>query len=258
MSGISSQGRSRGSQGDGSPRMARPNPGVGGEHRMPQRLDERPLAIDRLMQQLRPQAAGPFDGLAPEPIKDVPRLAEAGRGPPGASWSGPDTAGPARPRPGPDVDAIDRQVWISPWTSTSTSSTPRITTPLSWTPRNRASVRSTARNGAALRSTRSNREPRISARVKSAMRQRYRYPPALRRGGPLVRAGEVVYARRNHRLCRGSTAARRTRRYARDVAQLGQRTCFGIISELALCYPASLQLTHDRKWPNKVRSHTSL
>src|SRR5215211_4943180 len=38
----------------------------------------------------------------------------------------------------------------------------------------------------------------------------------------------------------------------RDVAQLGQRTCFGIILELALCYPVSLQLTRDRKWPNKV------
>jgi hypothetical protein len=40
------------------------------------------------------------------------------------------------------------------------------------------------------------------------------------------------------------------------VAQLGQRTCFGIISELALCYAASLQFTRDRKWSNKVRSLT--
>jgi hypothetical protein len=37
---------------------------------------------------------------------------------------------------------------------------------------------------------------------------------------------------------------------SRDVAQLGQRTCFGIISEFALCYPASLQFRHDRKWSN--------
>jgi hypothetical protein len=39
------------------------------------------------------------------------------------------------------------------------------------------------------------------------------------------------------------------------VAQLGQRTCFGIIPELALCYPASSQLMRDRKWSNKVRSN---
>jgi len=43
---------------------------------------------------------------------------------------------------------------------------------------------------------------------------------------------------------------------SRDVAQLGQRTCFGISPQLALCYPASLQLTRDRKWSSKVRSYT--
>jgi hypothetical protein len=63
---------------------------------------------------------------------------------------------------------------------------------------------------------------------------------------PLERAAEVVYPRRCHRLSRGSDRQAQ-RRFARDVAQLGQRTCFGIISELALCYPVSLQLTHDRK-----------
>jgi hypothetical protein len=47
-------------------------------------------------------------------------------------------------------------------------------------------------------------------------------------------------------------------RFLRDVAQLGQRTCFGIIPELALCYPASSQLASDHKWPNKVRSYTRL
>src|SRR5215211_7305920 len=55
-------------------------------------------------------------------------------------------------------------------------------------------------------------------------------------------------------LCRLATEPAARRRFVRDVAQLGQRTCFGIISELALCYPASLQLVHDRKWSNKVRS----
>jgi hypothetical protein len=49
---------------------------------------------------------------------------------------------------------------------------------------------------------------------------------------------------------RGSAAV------SRDVAQLGQRTCFGIISELALCYPASSQLACDRKWSIRVRSCT--
>jgi hypothetical protein len=44
-----------------------------------QRLDERPLAVDRLVQQFRRQAPGPFDGVAPETPEDVPRLAETGR-----------------------------------------------------------------------------------------------------------------------------------------------------------------------------------
>jgi len=46
-----------------------PDPGVGGEHKVAQRLDERPLAVDRFVQQLGSQAAGPLDGLAPEPFE---------------------------------------------------------------------------------------------------------------------------------------------------------------------------------------------
>jgi len=75
-----------------------------------QRLDERPLAADGLVQQLRWQAAGPFDGLAPEPLEDVPRLTEAG-------WVCRAHLGPVgippvqlRVHQGPDVDTIDRQV----------------------------------------------------------------------------------------------------------------------------------------------------
>jgi hypothetical protein len=43
-----------------------------------QGLDERPLAVYRLVQQLGWQAARPFDGLAPEPFEDVPGRTEAG------------------------------------------------------------------------------------------------------------------------------------------------------------------------------------
>jgi hypothetical protein len=46
---------------------------------VPQRLDERPLAVDGLVQQVRVQPAGALDGPRPQPLDDVPRLAEAGR-----------------------------------------------------------------------------------------------------------------------------------------------------------------------------------
>src|SRR5215475_2218392 len=46
---------------------------------MSQRLDERPLAVDRLVQQLRLHAAKAFDGLGPQPLDDVPRLTESSR-----------------------------------------------------------------------------------------------------------------------------------------------------------------------------------
>jgi hypothetical protein len=55
------------------------DPGIGGEHEVPQRIGERPLTGDRLMQQLRVKPAGPGDGLAPRPLDDVPRVAEPAR-----------------------------------------------------------------------------------------------------------------------------------------------------------------------------------
>jgi hypothetical protein len=66
--------------------------------------------------------------------------------------------------------------------------------------------------------------------------------------------GHVVLKRYADRLNTTASETAGQQRFSRDVAQLGQRTCFGSISELALCYPASSQFTHDRKWPNKVRS----
>src|SRR5262245_39822141 len=77
---------------------------------MSQRLDERPLAVDRLLQQLRLQAAGAFDGLSPQPLDDIPRLAEPSR----VCRAHLD---PIRIAPvefgvdqGPDVDAVDGHV----------------------------------------------------------------------------------------------------------------------------------------------------
>src|SRR6266700_4110021 len=87
-----------------------PDPGVGGEHQVAQGLDERPLAVDRLVQQLRSQAAGPLNGLGPQPLEDVPRLAEPGRvrrahlGPAGIT---PVELGVDQ---GPDVNSVDPQV----------------------------------------------------------------------------------------------------------------------------------------------------
>jgi hypothetical protein len=62
------------------------------------------------VQQLRSQAAGPFDGPAPEPLEDVPPLAEAGRV--GRAHLGPVGIPPVElgVDQGPDVDAIDCQV----------------------------------------------------------------------------------------------------------------------------------------------------
>jgi hypothetical protein len=87
-----------------------PDPRVGGERQVAQRLGERPLAVDRLVQQFRRQAAGPGDGLVPEPLHGVPRLAEARRvrrahlGPVGVALVqlGVDQR--------PDVDTVDRHV----------------------------------------------------------------------------------------------------------------------------------------------------
>ena len=52
------------------------NPGLAGERQVAQGLDERPLAVHRLVQQLRVEIAGAVDGGRPEPLVEVPCLAE--------------------------------------------------------------------------------------------------------------------------------------------------------------------------------------
>src|SRR5262245_46841359 len=87
-----------------------PDPGVGGEDQVPQRLDERPLAVDRLVQQLGWQAAGPRYGLVPQPLEDVPCLAEACRV--CRAHLGPVRIPPVKlgVDQRPDVDTVDGQV----------------------------------------------------------------------------------------------------------------------------------------------------
>ena len=56
------------------------HPGVGGEDEVSQRLDERPLGVHRRVQLLRGERCGPASTVpCPEPLDDVPRLAEPGR-----------------------------------------------------------------------------------------------------------------------------------------------------------------------------------
>ena len=87
-----------------------PDPGVGGEYQVAQGLDERPLAVHRLVQQFGRQAPGPFGGLAPHPPEDVPRLAETGRV--CRAHLGPVGVPPVELRIDQrrDVDAIDRHI----------------------------------------------------------------------------------------------------------------------------------------------------
>jgi hypothetical protein len=86
------------------------DPGVGGEDQVAERLDERPLAIDGLVQRLRRQAAGPRHRLVPEPPEDFPRLAEAGR----VFGAHPDPVGAPAVKLGldqrADVDPVDGDV----------------------------------------------------------------------------------------------------------------------------------------------------
>ena len=86
------------------------DPGVGGEDEVAQRLDEGPFVVDPLVQQVRGHPARPRDGLLPQPLEDVPGLAEP--------------VGIGRAHPGPiritavefgfhqrhDVDAVDPHV----------------------------------------------------------------------------------------------------------------------------------------------------
>ena len=54
-----------------------PHPGVGGEHEMAQRLDERPLALDPFVRAAREPCPGPGSTVSlPQPLEDGPRLAE--------------------------------------------------------------------------------------------------------------------------------------------------------------------------------------
>jgi hypothetical protein len=86
------------------------HPGVGGEDQVAKRLDEGPLPVDPLVQQLRGHPAGSRDGLPPQPFQDVPGVAE----PVGVGRA---HLGPVRVtaiqlglHQGHDVDPVDPQV----------------------------------------------------------------------------------------------------------------------------------------------------
>jgi hypothetical protein len=51
------------------------HPGVGGEHEVAERLDERPLTVDPLVEPGLGEPAGPLDELSPAMLEDRPRLA---------------------------------------------------------------------------------------------------------------------------------------------------------------------------------------
>ena len=140
-----------------------------------------------------------------------PRMSHASRNPagsPGGSWPNPDTAGPARPRPGPDVDAIDRQVLdlTVDVDVDQLDAAHHHPAQLGTTEPGVSQV-----DGPELRAAEVNR---LEPGAMEIGRSEVSHPTTLslpadnppRR--PLVRAGEVVYARRSHRLRRGSTGRR--------------------------------------------------
>lgn len=66
-------------QGRPGPRIAEDRavqPALGREREVPQRFDERPLAVDRLVKRALRQLPGALDGLAPQPLECVPGFAE--------------------------------------------------------------------------------------------------------------------------------------------------------------------------------------
>ena len=75
---MSSWGRSSGVPRLGVTEERPAHPGVGGEDQVAQGLDERPLAVDALVQLVGRKRAGALDGAGPEPLDDVPGLAVAG------------------------------------------------------------------------------------------------------------------------------------------------------------------------------------
>jgi len=86
------------------------DPGVGGEDEVAQRLDEGPLVVDPLVQQLRGHPLRPRDRLLPQPLEDVPGLAEPvgiGRAHLGATGI---TAVEFGFHQGHDVDPVDRHI----------------------------------------------------------------------------------------------------------------------------------------------------
>src|SRR6266702_1093526 len=86
------------------------HPSVGGEDEMAQRLDEGPLSIDSLVEQLRCHAASPPDGPLPQPLENVPCFAEPfGIGRPHLHAVRVTTV-ELRLYQGHDVDAVDSQV----------------------------------------------------------------------------------------------------------------------------------------------------
>ncbi len=72
------------------------DPGVSREHKMSERLDELPLALDPLVQQLRVELSGPVDGPGPEPLDYV--ICFAGIRPRPSVATAPGAAGRVRPR----------------------------------------------------------------------------------------------------------------------------------------------------------------
>ena len=75
------------------------DPGIGGVAEVAQRLDERPLVVDPLVQQLGGEQAGAVDGLGPAPLEDLPRRRGSRRRPAASSARSQGPAAPARPRP---------------------------------------------------------------------------------------------------------------------------------------------------------------
>ena len=135
------------------------NPSVHHEDEMAECLDEGPLALDALVEQLGRQPSGPLDRGRLRPLDHGPRLSES--------------LGIRRVKLGPlgvaavelgfdqrsHADLVDPQVVNFAVMSRSTSRAPRILAP----------VRSTLWNRAPLRSTTSKREPCRSSWVKSAI-----------------------------------------------------------------------------------------
>ena len=145
------------------------DPGVGGEDQVAERLDERPLAVDRLVQQSPAAAAVPARPSGPRAAQDLPRLAEPGRVPGRILTRSGSRRSSSASISGAMSTPLMVTFMISPVISTLTSSTPRIATRLRSTPLEPGTVQVAGPELGAGRSARSNRAPRRSAAEKSAM-----------------------------------------------------------------------------------------